>query len=78
MTDQGRGILADWDADDDAVAEVMNDAIADALEEHKRAGVSIAVWDWDRNCVAIVPPQDIVIPDRYFYDNPVEAALEES
>jgi hypothetical protein len=78
MNDQGRGILTDWDADDDAIADVMGDAIADALEEHKRAGVSIAVWDWDRNCVEIVPPEEIEIPDRYFHDNPVEAAIEGS
>lgn len=63
MNDRGQGLLSDWDADDDEVAEAMGHAISDALREHRRAGVSIAVWDWDQDRVVIVPPEEIVVPD---------------
>ena len=63
MNDRGRGILSDWNADDDAIAEAMGHAISDALREHRRAGVSIAVWDWDQERVVITPPEEIVVAD---------------
>ena len=62
MFDSGRGVLADWDADDEAVADAMGFAIQDALREHRRRGVSIAVWDEEAGRVVIVPPEHINIP----------------
>jgi len=78
MNDRKLGILADWDADDEAIADVMGDAIADAIGAHERAGVSLAVWDWDRSCVAIIPPEEIVIPNDAAIDHHAEAASDRS
>ncbi|MBX6312603.1 MAG: hypothetical protein IRY99_06740 [Isosphaeraceae bacterium] len=63
MTDNGKGILADWDADDEAIVDVMGHVISDALRGHKRTGIPIAVWDRDQNRAVIVPPEEIVVPD---------------
>ncbi len=64
MIENGKGILADRNASDEEVAEVMEQAIADALRAHKRAGVPIAVWDWEHNHVVVVPPDQIEVPDH--------------
>ncbi len=64
MSKNGEGILANRDATDEEIAEVMGYAIEDALRAHKRAGVPIAVWDWENNRVVIVPPEEIVVPDE--------------
>ncbi len=50
------------DGDDEEIADVMEEAIGDALREHRREGVSIAVWDWDHDRVEIVQPEEIILP----------------
>jgi hypothetical protein len=64
MDDQVRGILGNRDATAEEVAEAMGHAIREAVRDHKRAGNPIAVWDWEKNEVVIVPPEEIVIPDE--------------
>jgi hypothetical protein len=64
MDDQGRGILGKRDATSDEIAKAMGYAIREAVRDHKRAGNPIAVWDWDKNEVVIVPPEEIAIPDE--------------
>jgi hypothetical protein len=64
MTETAKGILADESATDDEVAEVMEKAIDAALRGHKRAGVPVAVWDWEHERVVIVSPEEITIPDE--------------
>jgi hypothetical protein len=39
-------------------------AIREAVRDHKLAGNPIAVWDWGKNEVVIVPPEEIVVPDE--------------
>jgi hypothetical protein len=52
----------------DATAEEINEAMTrgaiDALREHKRAGNSVVVWDREKDCVVLVPPEEIIVPDE--------------
>ena len=64
MSDDGKGILGDWDATGEEIRQAMGRAISAALGEHKRAGNSVAVWDSETERVAIVPPEEIVLPDE--------------
>ncbi|MDB5350957.1 MAG: hypothetical protein JWN86_2204 [Planctomycetota bacterium] len=74
MIEPARCILGDWDADDEAIADVMGLAIEDALREHKRDGVSIAVWDWDRDGVRIIAPDEIAEPSESTLAEPSETS----
>ncbi len=73
MDDQGRGILGNRDATSDEIAKAMGYAIREAVRDHKRAGNPIAVWDWDKCEVLIVPPEKIAIPDE---DHVMDESLE--
>jgi predicted ABC-type ATPase len=64
MDDRGRGILGNWDATSDEIAKAIGHAIREAVRDHRRAGNPIAVWDWDKNEVKIIPPEEIAIPDE--------------
>ena len=55
----------------------MGDDIADPMEQHERAGVTIDVWDRNRKFVVMIPPEQIVTPDRHFRDDPIKAGLED-
>ena len=46
------------------IRQAMGDAIREAVRDHKRAGNPIAVWDWEKNEVVIVPPEKINVPDE--------------
>lgn len=64
MKDKGRGILGNIEnVTSDDIRQAMEAAIYDALRDHKRAGNPIAVWDWENECVKIIPPEEIVIPE---------------
>lgn len=63
MNEHGKGILANWDATDEEVAEAMVHAIDKALLAHKRAGVPIAIWDEEAKRVVLVPPEEIEVPE---------------
>ena len=73
MDDHGRGILGKWDATSQEIAEAMGCAFRQALIEHKRAGNPVPTWDWEKNEVVIIPPEEIVIPDE---DEVVDAKVE--
>jgi len=75
MSDEGKGILGDWDANGEEIRRAMGHAISAALGEHKRAGNSVAVWDWKNERVEIVPPEEIVVPDEAAASEPVTAGL---
>jgi hypothetical protein len=63
MSAEPRGILADLEASDEQIAEEMGLAVRGALIAHQKAGAPIAVWDWDRDCLKIIPAEEIVIPE---------------
>ncbi len=52
------------DATGEEIRQAMGFAIREAVRDHKRAGNPIAVWDWGKNEVVIVPPEEIVVPDE--------------
>ena len=62
MNESYRGTLADMDASDEAIGDLMAEAVFDALRAHKAAGVPIVTWDWDADRMVIVPADEIVIP----------------
>jgi hypothetical protein len=62
MSEDGKGILGDWDATGEEIRQAMGDAINAALREHKRAGHSVVVWEDGR--IVVVPPEEIVVPDE--------------
>ncbi len=64
MGDHGKGILGKQDATGQEIADAMGFAYREAAREYKRSGIPIAAWDWDRNEVVIVPPEEIAIPDE--------------
>jgi hypothetical protein len=64
MDDHGEGILGKRDATGQEIADAMGYAFREAAREYKRAGIPIATWDWDRNEVVIVPPEEIAIPEK--------------
>jgi hypothetical protein len=41
----------------------MRKSIAEALLAHKRAGNTIAVWVWERNCMRLSPADEIDVPE---------------
>jgi hypothetical protein len=63
VSDKGRGILGNPNATGEEIRHAMGVAIHRALREHKRAGNPVATWDWDRNEVRIIQPEDLEIPD---------------
>ncbi len=75
MNDDEKGILRDWDASGAEIRQAMGHAISAALGEHKRAGNSVAVWDWETERVVIVPAHEIVVPDEAAAPEPIAAEL---
>lgn len=51
------------------ITEAMARGVQAALSDHKRAGRSIVVWDWENGRVAHVPPDQIDEPA----DDPAES-----
>jgi hypothetical protein len=64
MEDHGRGILGKRDATAQEIAEAMGHAFREALIEQQRAGNPVPTWDWEKNEVVLVPPEEIAIPDE--------------
>ena len=44
-----------------------------ALREHKRAGNSIAVWDWENDRFRIIPADEIAIPEEESAEEPLHS-----
>ncbi len=65
MNENGRGILGNRDATGEEIRRAMEHAVFAALREHKRIGNPVAVWDWENDRVAIVPPEQIELPAEY-------------
>ncbi|HMB08421.1 MAG TPA: hypothetical protein VKP69_32410 [Isosphaeraceae bacterium] len=64
MDNHGRGILGKRDATGEEIRQAMGYAIREAVRDHKRAGNPIAVRDWGKNGIVIVPPEEINVPDE--------------
>ena len=56
------------------LARVMNLGVADALEEHKRNGIPIVVWDRKTNRILTLSPEQITIPGEDPQDAEVGAS----
>ena len=65
MNDLGKGILGDREATGEQIREAMGHAIDAALRAHKQARNPVAVWDWERQCVAWIPPEEIEVCDDF-------------
>jgi hypothetical protein len=64
MDEHGKGILGKRDATGQEIADAMGYAFREAAGEYKRAGIPIATWDWEKNEVVLISPEEIVIPDE--------------
>jgi hypothetical protein len=49
-------------ADRETVHNLMQEAVLDALRDHKKAGNPVAVWEDGK--VKIIQPEDMVLPDE--------------
>ena len=59
-----KGILRDWDATGEQIADAMHLGIRNALRDHKRNGVPIATWDKVNRRVLVIPPDQIPVDDE--------------
>lgn len=62
--DDVKGVLGRWDATSDEIREAMTLGIYRALREHKRLGVPAVTWDHERQCIVVISPEEIVVPDE--------------
>lgn len=44
------------------ITEAMQRGVRAALRDHKLAGRSVVVWDWENERVVAVPPDEIEVP----------------
>ncbi len=49
-------------ASTEEMSDAMQEGVRSALQDHKRAGRSVVVWDWENQRVSTVPPDQIEIP----------------
>jgi hypothetical protein len=47
---------------DERLADVMARGIEDALRRHRAHEVPVAAWDWERDCVRLIPPDEVSPP----------------
>jgi hypothetical protein len=64
MNNHRSGILGKRGATGEENHQAMGDAIREAVGDHKRAGNPIAVRDWGKNGIVIVPPEQVNAPDE--------------
>jgi hypothetical protein len=64
MSDNGRGILGNWDATGAEIRDALVQAVENAVREHKRAGRPVIVWDRDRDEIVSLAPDQIVVNDE--------------
>ena len=65
MDHEGRGILGDWHASGEQIRQAWERAAVAAMEEHRRTGVPVATWDWENGRVALIPADEISVPDEH-------------
>jgi hypothetical protein len=63
MDDLRKGILRDWNAGAHEIRDVLEDAVREALREHKLAGRSVVVWDRRNDRIVNLPADQIELPE---------------
>lgn len=65
MDNNGEGILGDRQATSEQIREAWEYAALAAMREHRTSGEPVVTWDWENNRVALIPADEIALPDGH-------------